>query len=438
MPRGLLVAVALLAILGGGVWWAEKHPKTDDAKKTPDAPKILSIPDNQISDIKITKGTDVIALAKLSDKWEIVQPKPMAADSDAVSMMTASLGSLTADRLIEDKPASLSQFGLDNPESKVEIKRKDGKTDVLLFGANTVTLGNTYVKLAASPAVYTIPSATKSNFEKTINDLRDKRVIAFSPDKVTTVAVTPAKGGLIEFAKNGQSEWQIVKPKTYRADNLQVDDLVRKLKDAKLDFTTADDEAAKAFAKAAKLASISLTDNAGTQSVELRKAEDKTLYAKSSSVEGIHKVTGDLGDGLDKAADDYRNKKLFDFGFSDPQKVDLNGTAYDRNLEKWSSGGKQFDPQSVQGVVDKLRDLSAAKFADKSAGSQFLTAAVTYGDQKRTEKVILFKAGDTYYAQRDGEPSVYVVESKTIDELQKAIAGIKPAGTASKQTEKKK
>ncbi len=438
MPRGLLVAAALLLCLAGGVWWAEKHPKTDETKKTEDAPKILTIPDGQITEIKLTRGSDVVALAKLADKWEIVQPKPMPADNDAVAGITGALSSLTADRLIEDKPASLAQFGLDTPVSQVEIKRKDGKTDVLLFGANTVTLGNTYVKLAAAPAVYTIPSATKSSFDKTLNDLRDKRVIAFNPEKVTTVSLAPAKGGPVEFAKNGQNEWQIVKPKTYRADNLQVDDLVRKLKDAKLDFTTPDEDAAKAFAKAAKLASITVTDSAGTQTVEVRKAEDKTVYAKSSSTEGIHKVTGDLGDGLDKAAEDYRNKKLFDFGFSDPQRLDLGGTVYERNLEKWSSGGKQLDPQSMQAVVDKLRDFAATKFADKPEGSSVLAVAVTYGEQKRTEKVAVSKSGDTYYAQRDGEPGVYVVESKTYEELQKAIAGIKPAAPASKQAEKKK
>ena len=39
-------------------------------------------------------------------------------------------------------------------------------------------------------------------------------------------------------------------------------------------------------------------------------------------VEGIYKVASDLGDGLDKRLDDFRNKKLFDFGFSDPTKVE--------------------------------------------------------------------------------------------------------------------
>ena len=438
MPRGLLIAVAVLALLGGGIWWADKHPKTDDAKKAPDAaPKILNIPDNQISEIRVVKpGADTVAIARLGDRWEITQPKAMPADQDAMSSMTGTVATLTGDRMIDEKPASLTPFGLDHPVEQVEIRRKDGKTDTLLFGLDTPTGGNVFAKLANSSTVYTLPASSKSNFEKSVNDLRDKRLLTFNNDKVTSVTLTPAKGGAIEFAKNGQSEWQIVKPKTYRADNLPVDDLVRKLKDAKMDVNATGDNA-KAFGSAAKVATVAVTDNSGTQSMEIRKGADKAFFAKSTAVEGIFKITGDVGDGLDKSVDDFRNKKLFDFGFSDPTKLDLSGVVYERSAAKWNSGGKEFDGPSLQAVLDKLRDLSATKFTEKISGAQTLSVGVTYGDQKRTEKVVINKSADGYEAQRDGEPSVYVLEAKNVDELTKAISGIKPAQAASKSVKKK-
>ena len=39
----------------------------------------------------------------------------------------------------------------------------------------------------------------------------------------------------MEFGRNAQNEWQIVKPKPQRADNGQVEELVRKLGDARMD-----------------------------------------------------------------------------------------------------------------------------------------------------------------------------------------------------------
>jgi hypothetical protein len=90
------------------------------------------------------------------------------------------------------------------------------------------------------------------------------------------------------------------------------------------------------------------------------------------------------------------------------------------------SGSTQYDAGSMQTMIDKLRDLAATKFSEKMAGTQAFVFAVTSGDKNRYEKVTIDKDGDSYDAQRDGDPTVYVIDSKTIDDLQKAAAGIKP------------
>ena len=72
-----------------------------------------------------------------------------------------------------------------------------------------------------------------------------------------------------------------------------------------------------------------MTDASGTQQMESAgKDKDKNYYAKSSVVDGVYKVPTDLGDGLDKRLDDFRNKKLFDFGWSDPNKIEIGKTSY--------------------------------------------------------------------------------------------------------------
>jgi len=209
-----------------------------------------------------------------------------------------------------------------------------------------------------------------------------------------------------------------------RADTLLVDDLIRKLKGANMDISSTD--APEQFAKAEKIGTASTTDNSGTQTIEVRKDKDN-YYAKSSAVTGIFKLAGsDLGDAFGKGIEDYRNKKLFDFGFNEVSRLEVNGTAYLKSSDKWISGSNQYDAASVQGVVDKLRDLTSTKFSDKMAGTQALTIGVISGDSHRSEKVTFNKDGDSYDAQRDGEPTVYVVDAKSFDDLRKAIAGIKP------------
>ena len=129
-----------------------------------------------------------------------------------------------------------------------------------------------------------------------------------------------------------------------------------------MDLAGARWEIGRSFAAAARVAIAVVTDASGSQTLEVRRDKDKNYYAKSSAVEGTYKVASDVGDALDKSLDDFRNKKLFDFGFSDPSKVELKGVTYAKSGDKWMAGSKTMDNTSVQNLIDKLRDLSAAKF----------------------------------------------------------------------------
>ena len=141
----------------------------------------------------------------------------------------------------------------------------------------------------------------------------DKRLLVFDTEKLSRIEVA-SKGPDIEFGKNAQNEWQIVKPKPYRADASTVEDLVTKMKDAKMDLATP--VTAAQFTAATKIGSATLTDDKGAQTLEIRKAKDD-YYAKSSIVDGFYKVAADTGKAADKGLDDFRNKKLFDFGFTE-------------------------------------------------------------------------------------------------------------------------
>jgi hypothetical protein len=431
--RGLLAAVAVLGALGGAAWWSEKKEKADAGKPAADAPpKILTIPDSEFQQIQLTKRAgDSTVLKKADGKWQIVQPKALGADQDSVSSLVSSLSSLNADRLIEDKASDLSSYGLSAPTEQVAITRKDGKVQTLLVGDDTPTGSGAFAKLENDPRVFTIATYVKSGLDKSSKDLRDKRLLTFNSDKLTRVELT-AKGGPIEFGKNNQNEWQILKPRPLRADGLQVDELVRRLKDAKMDTSGSDADAKKAiagFSTGVRVALASVTDASGAQQIEVRKDKDKNYYARSSVVEGIYKTTSDIGDGLDKGLDDFRTKKLFDFGWNDPGKLEIrNGTAqntYQKAGEKWMSGTKQMDAPSIQAVMDKLRDLTSTKFLDAGTGPAIFEATVTSNDGKRVEKVSIWKQGNSYNAKREGETTVYELDTKAVEDMQKAANEVK-------------
>ena len=432
--RGLLVAVVLLAALGVGLYFSNKDKAAEAAKPPADAPpKILALTEGDITKVTLKKkGADETVLEKANGKWQITAPKPYPADQDTASQLVASTANVSGDRVVEDKASNLSAYGLNTPMLEVDITGKGGKVSKLKIGDDTPTNSGSYAIVDGDPRVFTVASYVKTGVDKSLNDLRDKRLLRFDQDKLSRVELI-AKKQDIEFGRD-KDQWQIVKPKPLRADGLQVDEMLRKLKDAKMDLTLSDDDAKKAaagFASGTPVATVKLTDPSGTQEIEIHKNKDD-YYAKSSVAPGVFKTTPELGAGVDKALDDFRNKKLFDFGFNDPGKIQMhaNGKSFDfqKGGDDWFSNGKKMDSTSIQSFVDKLRDLAATKFLDTpSLGASTADITVVSNSGKLTEKVLIAKQGSDYVAQRQNEPAIYGLDTKTVDDLVQAASDVKPA-----------
>ena len=440
-----LAAIALAAV-GGLVYWSNLEEKKKEGKPAADAsPKLLEVPEDQIVQVEMKKkGGDTTTIKRGGDgKWQMTAPQPFPVDQDSAKSLAGAFNPLNSDKLIEEKSPDVAQYGLAAPSLEVTLTKKDGKTQKVLLGDDTPTGSAVFAKLDGDARVFTVANFSKSNIDKTSKDLRDKRLMSFDSDKLARFELT-VKGQTLEFGKNGKGEWTIVKPKPLRADNFAVEDLAKKLKDAKMDLSLSDEDlqkAASSFAKAASVATAKLSDASGTQQIEVRKDKDKNYYAKSSVVEGIHKIDAALGDGLDKSIADFRQKKLFDFGFSEPNKIEIHEGSktllFQKSGDKWMAGTKQMDSTGVQSLIDKLRDMASIKFLDAAAGAPHLDVTVTSQDGKQVEKVAVSKKDNFYYAHRDNEPSYYELDGKVVEDLQKAAADLKEA-PAAKPEEKKK
>jgi len=439
--RGLLLGTLILAALAAGLYFSNRQKSAEAAKPPSDLPpKILALPEGDVVKIALKKhdADEVILEKNGAGKWQITFPKPYGADQDAANQLSSAVTTVNSDKLIEDKATDLASFGLKAPNTEIDITTKKGVTKRLRIGDDVPANGGTYAALDGDPRVFSIPTYTKTSLEKSLNDLRDKRLLTFDQDKLSRVELI-AKKQDIEFGRD-KDQWQIVKPKPLRADGLQVEELLRKLKDAKMDLTVSEEDAKKAastFNSGNVVATVKMTDPSGTQQLEVRKVKDD-YYAKSSAVDGVNKVPNDLATALDKGLDDFRNKKLFDFGFNDPNKIEMhdNGKSYafEKKGEDWLAGGKKLDNTSVQSFVDKLRDLASTKFLESGTfPTPAIDITVTSSDGKRVEKVLLSKQGSDYIAKRENEPALYGMDAKTVDDLSKAAGDVKEAQPAKKK-----
>ena len=432
--RGLLIAAAVFAVLAGTLYWSDHHKPSTSVEASADSPPpILHLDEAAITQLEIKKkaAPPIVLVKPASGSWQITQPKPWGADQSTVSSTISTLSSLNSERLVEEKAADLKRYGLDSPALQVNLTGKDNKTQSLLIGDDTPTGSAVYAMLAGQPRVFTMASYNKSSLDKTLDDLRDKRLLTIPADKMSRIELI-RKSQDVEFGRN-QDVWQILKPRPLRADNVQVTELAAKLADARMDLGSTSADPAKnaaTFAHASPVATAKITAPSGAQQIEVRKNKDD-YYAKSSVVDGVYKVGADLGHAVEERLDDFRNKKLFDFGFADPARIEIRSGAknyvFTRKGEDWQSNNAKPDSDTVQSLVSKLRALAASKFVDSGFAGPSVELAVTSEDGKRVERVLISKSGNRAIARRENEPAQYELEPGAVDDLLKAADEVNPA-----------
>jgi uncharacterized protein DUF4340 len=437
--RGLIVAGVILAALTGALYWSNKHPEADKARNPAETdsepgPTIFSLKEADIAkfDLKRKDAAEVSLQRDGSGKWQMTAPQPLPIDQSAVISLLGTFSTFNSQRVVEQKPTNLDQYGLSAPAFEIDMTEKSGKMHQFFLGDEAPTGNSLYAKTGNSPEIYLVASFQRTSIDKTPNDLRDKRLLTASPEKISQVELLKKKENIV-FGRS-KDEWQILKPIPARADDYGVDQLVRKLTQAQMDLSGPDADPSKttaAFSAGSSVVVAKITEPDGTQQLEIRKNKD-SYYAKSSVVAGVYKIAADLPESLDKDVDTFRNKKLFDFGFDDPDKIELQSGSKKYFLTKggeawWGADGKKLDPDTADTLLSAVRDLSATKFVTAGFTSPTIEIVVTSGKGKRVEKVSIAKAGEDYIAKREGDTALYWIDDEPIKALQKAADDLKPA-----------
>ena len=431
----LLVAAILLALLGGAVWYTRENPPEDDDAR----PTVVDVEQDEIREVSLLrKGEDAITLVRgEDDEWKFGGDATVSADQSAVGQLVSSLASLNAERVVSETVVDWEPYELDEPELAVSYKLAEGGGAVQ-FGRDTPTGSGVFARLEDDPRLFTLYSYNKTSFEKSRFDLRDKRLLDL--DDASISSVTVAAGGRNMQFERADGDWSIVSPSRFRADDFTVTDLVRAVRTAEMTEVLSDSGESAEYSFRTPLATVSVTDGSGDHELVLAKDGD-TYFARSSTHSGVYGVSSTLAESFDKPIEDFRNKKLFDFGFADPSHVEVQAGDKTASIARvddgWlleSDGNRQLDGEQVQTLLDRLRNLTATEFPSDDAsrqnafglGSPAITAAVTPSDaDDSSETVVVSKTDQTLvYAARVGEPSTYRVEQSAAQDIARAVDDI--------------
>jgi hypothetical protein len=390
---------------------------------------VFAVEADQIDEVTVkSESGEQTTLKKSGTDWQIAAPVTADADDAEAPGIARNLATLEQQRVVEENPADLKEFGLAEPRIRVTFKA-GGQEHALLIGSKTPTGSDLYAKTGAGPKVFLISSFLESTFNRTTFDLRDKSALNVDRDAADRVEIVAGTHSMKFAKKDGQ--WRITEPAVPRADLPAVEGLVSRLDGVqmkKIVAQNADDLDKYGLDKPAATVRV----GAGSAEATLligAKAEEGEVYAKDSSRPDIFTIEATLLEDLQKGAGEFRQKDIFDARAFNTTRVEITRagqtTVIEKADDKWrrtAPAAKDADSAKVDALLSALTSARADAFVEATPAKATQEAAVTLKfDDGKEERVTFFRSGEDAFAVRADTPGAAKFSASVLDGIVKAI-----------------
>ena len=455
--RSTLILLVVFVALGAYVYLVELE--RPPASETPPNESLLGTPAKEFSRLTIDVENEETVVTRTDDGtgWQVTAPVEAPADDVQVSSVTSALASLEIRRVIDEAAVDLAPFGLIEPLVEVGFLRSgDAQEQRLLIGDATPTGGERYAMLADSGRVVLIASNLDTTFGKSTFDLRDKAILGFDTSEVDQFQIE-LDGRSFRLAKNAD-EWRLQEPWDVRADFSTVEGAVGRLSTGQMrsvategtpDTETEEDVFAGYGLSEPRLTATIRLGSATATLLVGDQAPDGTSYAKDASRSVVFTIDSSLATDLERSADEYRDKALFDFRPFNASWLEVVRSDTTVVFEEAGSEGEESEPSWTRvspqsGDVDrgqmddllaKLSNLRAESFIESRAERGLdetmvlATVAVRFNadgaqDADEEERVTLWRSGDATYGVHGDEPGAAVLDTSAVDDALEALATV--------------
>jgi len=147
----------------------------------------------EIASLTLDSASGTMKLARnASGEWQILEPKPMKADSGEVSALVFGIRDLRAHRFVQDNAAEAdyARYGLDKPSLKAHLYDRSGKVYELHLGKEEG--GEVYVKRSDDASIYVFLKSALAILEKDVNQLRTKELVQVPRENIDRIKLVVA------------------------------------------------------------------------------------------------------------------------------------------------------------------------------------------------------------------------------------------------------
>ena len=434
----------------------------DDLAKSPtdlrDRAVIKFSPDS-ITEIQFQKP-EAFSCKKEGNDWKMKHPLSVNADTDEIDYILSELHSLqvsTFEADGEDVISTFGKYGLDMPRIQLTLKGENETYGLAIGSAvpptsdqDSTDTENVYVKSIHQGGIYTVSDDIVRILNKSVFDLRDKRVLDFQRGDTTKFEIQTDTHKIVGIKLN-DGTWELQGDERVSADPQAVSDLLFGVDSLEaVAFVT--DSAKDLAIYGLKTPSIRVifTIRGEEKPAELLIgdfAKDDTVYVKANNSDQITRVKRDLIDKIAKGVAWLRDKQIFKFSIEDPIRLTVKykddsqkSDGVTLTCQRLGSNWRLTHPvqesannAEVNALLYELIDLKAEEFVGGSLGDKknelpdvktgFNLPQLQITLELQLQKVFTLQVGKlnpsgSYYARLQNQPDqIFLINAELIPKL---------------------
>lgn len=442
--RPLLLWVILLAVLGGFVYFYEFKGEANREEGKEASEELFPVKTQEITRIFLERGSEKIQILKQNGQWLISSPLAARADQNSIDEIVRNLSSARISRYLSGV-RNLSEFGLQSPKLTLEFRTSQGNSFHIDVGEKDYSEAHAYVKASTHSEVLLVPAYLISSMDKTLLELRDRRLMEFESDKVTRVEMSAGHDHIV-VEKSG-ADWRMIRPVAARGDSLGISSFLMDLSNSEAaDFVDQSESNLKKYGldPPGETLTITLGDGPQASQKELHvgaKTGDN-CFARLEGAAALFKINNDTAAKLHPTAFTLRDKHLVTFKSEDLLGVTVRAERSVYEFEKGTSKEAQWkvvQPKDLSGKEGRewkiwfpLEEMTADEILDlpqsRSKGALFARPDIqaTLKDRSHQTVQILFSKPEkeSRWVRVSNSESVFRVPNGKVDDY---ISGLKDA-----------
>ena len=461
--RTTLIIIVLLAGIGGTyyLFFQEPSDKTT-ANEKPPIHQVYGVTRDAVQQVEIAFADAAYQNLKLvkdtTGNWRLTSPFQADADGEKVNQMLDDILNKRVKQTLD--VTELTQYGLDTPSITLSLwTGEDSPTATFLIGKKAINF-SVYVKEKSEVHIFLIESSALDDLTKSPTDLRDRSVIKFNPETVSSIQFEHTDAGSASRSSTINCEkrdgtWHVIHPLEAKADAQEIETLLSELRSLKVSTFEADGADTKARLEKSGLddprIQVELTDGDNTYTLDIGSivpSENDTqgrVYVKASVYQdAVYTVAEDIYHLLNKSVFDLRDKRVIDFQRTDTIRIEIKQDTettictknFDSTWELQTPTGKiKADAEAVDDLLFGVDSLEAAAFVDDSTGNLASYGLATPSikvafTQRGEEEPTVLRIGDytqdgTVYVKAEQSTQVSRVKRTLIDKIAQGTAWLR-------------